>query len=76
MAAWQRAWWEQAQVRILVLKRLWTCLAPPGGCGALLVGEGPLTVDGSFHRFKQEGALFSVKLKAALARVAPPPGLE
>lgn len=74
MAAWQRAWWEQVQV--LVLKRLWTCLALPGGSGALLVREGPLTADGSFHRLKQEVALFSVKLKAALARVAPPPGLE
>lgn len=76
MAAWQRAWWEHIQVLVLVLKLLWTCLAPPGDSGDLLVREGPLTVDGSFHRIKQEVALSRVKLKAALARVAPPPGLE
>lgn len=53
---------------------LWTQLAPSGG---LPLGDGdPLQVDGSFHRLKQEVPLLGVKLKTALAGVAPPPGLE
>lgn len=76
MAAWQGQWWEQVEVLVLVLIHLCTCLAPPGDSGDLLVRKGPLRVDGGFHRLKQEVALFSVKLKAALAGIAPPPSLE
>lgn len=76
MAAWQGQWWEQVQVLVLVLTHLCTCLAPPGDSGDLLVRKSPLTVDGSFHCLKQEVALFSVKLEAALAGIAPPPSLE
>lgn len=83
MAPWLRQRWhpvlDQGRVegqlwQVLVLRRLWTHLAPTRG---LPVREGdPLQVDGCLHGLKQDVPLFGVELKAALTRVTPPTGLE